>query len=548
MPGALQRAAEHDGRAAAEDPADQVAHPFGLGDAVGDQREVGATGVPAVDAPLGGTVAHQQDHQRERSIGIGHGSEGYVVGVPTKRPPVIMWFRRDLRLGGQPGAVRCRGRWTRRAAVRRRSGVRPRRRRSSGVPARRPALPARGDGRGARRAPWRSGRRRRRAGRRGRGGDRARRPGLRPVRAPAGRRGDRAAAARRACARGHRVAVRRRTGSGAQGRRLAVPGVHPVRQGVGRARRASPRRTSPTWTGTGRRRCDPTSCRSRRPATPSCRRSARRLRGTAGTTSSTGRWRATPPTATVPTCPGRAGCRPTCAGASCTRANCSTDLDAHRGPGTERFASELAWREFYADVLLRHPESAWHNLERDDGRDAGRHRRRGASAVRSLGQRHHRLSRSSTPGCASCRLPAGCTTACAWSRPASSSRTSTCRGGGVRGTSCVTSSTATWRRTTTAGNGQRAPAPMPRRTSGCSTRRRSRSGSTRTATTSGGGSPSWPGPMSTASTPLAGPAAAPTRPPMVDHRAERVEALRRYALTRRTASDPTIGRGVAAGR
>jgi deoxyribodipyrimidine photo-lyase len=28
-----------------------------------------------------------------------------------------------------------------------------------------------------------------------------------------------------------------------------------------------------------------------------------------------------------------------------------------------RFATELAWREFYADVLLRHPESAWRNLD-----------------------------------------------------------------------------------------------------------------------------------------------------------------------------------------
>ena len=28
-----------------------------------------------------------------------------------------------------------------------------------------------------------------------------------------------------------------------------------------------------------------------------------------------------------------------------------------------RFATELAWREFYADVLLHHPESAWHNLD-----------------------------------------------------------------------------------------------------------------------------------------------------------------------------------------
>jgi deoxyribodipyrimidine photo-lyase len=36
------------------------------------------------------------------------------------------------------------------------------------------------------------------------------------------------------------------------------------------------------------------------------------------------------------------------------------------GPGEEHrvFTNELAWREFYADVLHRHPESAWRNLNR----------------------------------------------------------------------------------------------------------------------------------------------------------------------------------------
>ena len=33
------------------------------------------------------------------------------------------------------------------------------------------------------------------------------------------------------------------------------------------------------------------------------------------------------------------------------------DLADHRGPGADRFRTELAWREFYADVLLRHPGS-----------------------------------------------------------------------------------------------------------------------------------------------------------------------------------------------
>jgi deoxyribodipyrimidine photo-lyase len=41
-------------------------------------------------------------------------------------------------------------------------------------------------------------------------------------------------------------------------------------------------------------------------------------------------------------------------------------LLADLGPerGHEVFASELAWREFYADVLLREPDSAWTNLNR----------------------------------------------------------------------------------------------------------------------------------------------------------------------------------------
>jgi deoxyribodipyrimidine photo-lyase len=33
-----------------------------------------------------------------------------------------------------------------------------------------------------------------------------------------------------------------------------------------------------------------------------------------------------------------------------------------RTPRHDRFRTELAWREFYADVLWRHPKSAWHDL------------------------------------------------------------------------------------------------------------------------------------------------------------------------------------------
>jgi deoxyribodipyrimidine photo-lyase len=38
------------------------------------------------------------------------------------------------------------------------------------------------------------------------------------------------------------------------------------------------------------------------------------------------------------------------------------DLRGRRGPGSDRFVTELAWREFYADVLWHHPDSAWSDL------------------------------------------------------------------------------------------------------------------------------------------------------------------------------------------
>ncbi len=38
------------------------------------------------------------------------------------------------------------------------------------------------------------------------------------------------------------------------------------------------------------------------------------------------------------------------------------DLADRSGPGVETFRDELAWREFYADVLWHNPRSAWHDL------------------------------------------------------------------------------------------------------------------------------------------------------------------------------------------
>ena len=57
-------------------------------------------------------------------------------------------------------------------------------------------------------------------------------------------------------------------------------------------------------------------------------------------------------------------------------------LLAHAGPsaGAEHFRSEIAWREFYADVLFHQPDTAWRNLQRKmdamvvDSDDAARRR------------------------------------------------------------------------------------------------------------------------------------------------------------------------------
>src|SRR5690606_29139532 len=60
------------------------------------------------------------------------------------------------------------------------------------------------------------------------------------------------------------------------------------------------------------------------------------------------------------------------------------DLAGRRGAGATRFVAELAWREFYADVLHHHPRSAWRDLRNtlerlryDDAPDAVEAWRRG---------------------------------------------------------------------------------------------------------------------------------------------------------------------------
>ena len=70
----------------------------------------------------------------------------------------------------------------------------------------------------------------------------------------------------------------------------------------------------------------------------------------------------------------------------------------------ETYRDELAWREFYADVLWHHPGSARDYLRPQLARHAPRRRPlrdRGRAAARLAGGAH-RASRSSTPGCGSC--------------------------------------------------------------------------------------------------------------------------------------------------
>ena len=83
------------------------------------------------------------------------------------------------------------------------------------------------------------------------------------------------------------------------------------------------------------------------------------------------------------------------------------------GPSAEGFRSELAWREFYADVLWHHPASAWepfqpigHHIRWDVGERADVDSRPGPPDAPG--------SPWSTRACASCGRRDGCTTVCAW--------------------------------------------------------------------------------------------------------------------------------------
>ena len=85
------------------------------------------------------------------------------------------------------------------------------------------------------------------------------------------------------------------------------------------------------------------------------------------------------------------------------------DLARLRSAGAATYRKELAWREFYADVLFHQPGDRARvpaPRVRADGYDEP------GGAARGVAGAAAPASRSSTPGCASCARPAGCTTGC----------------------------------------------------------------------------------------------------------------------------------------
>ena len=164
-----------------------------------------------------------------------------------------------------------------------------------------------------------------------------------------------------------------------------------------------------------------------------------------------------------------------------------------RGKGAQAYLRELAFRDFYADVLHHWPASAWRNwngdfdaIKTDTGAAAKRRFESwkagetgfpivdaGMRQLRATGFMHNRV-----------RMVVASFLV----------RTCTCRGSGAPNGSWINSPTATWPTTSMAGSGARDAAPTRRPTSGCSTPARRARSSIPPAITSGAGSPSYGGP------------------------------------------------------
>ena len=71
------------------------------------------------------------------------------------------------------------------------------------------------------------------------------------------------------------------------------------------------------------------------------------------------------------------------------------------------YARQLAWRDFYAHVLLHNPDNVRHAFRRELDRSNGP----APTSTSTPGARAAPATRSSTPGCGNWRRPAGCITA-----------------------------------------------------------------------------------------------------------------------------------------
>ena len=195
----------------------------------------------------------------------------------------------------------------------------------------------------------------------------------------------------------------------------AVPGVHPVLPGLGRARLARAGRRAAGATCAGSRR---TTAEDPRPERcPTGVRAARGRRGrprsALGRRSSTSGLadyaeRARP--ARTSTAPRRMSAH--LKWGEIHPRTLLADLGAPRSQaeGAATFRNELAWREFYADVLFA-PAGLRAGATSSPSSRRWRTTSPGDAASRR-GGRAAPASRSSTPACASCAPRAGCTTGC----------------------------------------------------------------------------------------------------------------------------------------
>lgn len=147
------------------------------------------------------------------------------------------------------------------------------------------------------------------------------------------------------------------------------------------------------------------------------------------------------------------------------------DLQARRSADTaadiDAYVRELGWREFAHHLLHHFPATPVQNLNpRFEKFNWARRNPRQLQAWQS--------GSTGVPivdaGMRELWQRAGCTTACAWSRPATCASTCASTGWRARAGSGARWSMPIWRTTRSAGNGSRAPARMPHRISACSIR------------------------------------------------------------------------------